>query len=105
MAIKTRLRKLALTAHVTASIGWFGALAVFLAHALTGLATQDVQALRASALAMDVTARFVILPLDGICPGIRGHKVGAVPPLLGAVQVPAHGDCDGGSAVEAGTDQ
>jgi hypothetical protein len=63
MTTMPRVRKLWLTAHVTASVGWFGALAVFLAHALTGLTTQDEQALRASALAMDVTARFVILPL------------------------------------------
>lgn len=28
-----RIRKLALTAHVTPSVGWLGALAVFLVHA------------------------------------------------------------------------
>lgn len=63
MTGKSRLRKLALTAHVTASVGWFGALAVFLALALAGLAAPDEQAPRAAALAMDLTARRVILPL------------------------------------------
>lgn len=63
MSTRPRLRKLALTAHITASVGWFGALAVFLALALAGLTTQDERTLRASALAMDLAARFVILPL------------------------------------------
>ena len=33
--------KLMLTAHVTASVGWVGALAVFLVHALASLISQD----------------------------------------------------------------
>jgi hypothetical protein len=57
------LRKFTLTAHVTASVGWFGALAAFLAHALAGMISQDDQTIRASALAMDLTAWLVILPL------------------------------------------
>jgi hypothetical protein len=53
----------ALTAHVTSSVGWLGAVACFLALAVTGLASRDGQLVRASYLAMDVTARFVIVPL------------------------------------------
>lgn len=63
MTSNQKLRKFALTLHVTASVGWFGALAVFLAHALAGFLSQDQQTLRASAVAMDLTAWFVILPL------------------------------------------
>jgi predicted secreted protein len=59
-----RLRKLTLTAHVTASVGWLGALAVFLAHALASLVSQDEQMVRAASLAMGLTAWFVILPLS-----------------------------------------
>lgn len=57
------VRKLALTAHVTASVGWVGALAVFLAHAIAGLASRDEQVVRATSIAMGLTTWFVILPL------------------------------------------
>jgi len=53
-----------LTAHVTASVGWVGALAVFLVHALASLISQDAQMVRAASLAMGLTAWFVILPLS-----------------------------------------
>ena len=64
MAITPPLRKLALTAHVTTSVGWLGALAVFLAHALASLISQDERMVRAASLAMGLTAWFVILPLS-----------------------------------------
>jgi Na+-driven multidrug efflux pump len=59
-----RLRKLTLIAHVTASVGWLGALAVFLAHALASFISEDDQLVRAASLAMGVAAWFVILPLS-----------------------------------------
>jgi hypothetical protein len=58
------LRKFALTAHVTASVGWLGAVAGFLALAIAGLTSQDAQRVRAAYLAMDVTGWFVIVPLS-----------------------------------------
>jgi len=64
MTMKPSIRKLALTAHVTASVGWLGALAVFLAHALASLFSQDDQTVRAASLAMGLAAWFVILPLS-----------------------------------------
>lgn len=36
MSMSPRIRKLALTAHVVASVGWLGAIGVFMAHALAG---------------------------------------------------------------------
>ena len=57
------LRKFALTAHVVSSVGWFGAVAGFLALAIAGLMSPDAQIVRAVYLAMDLTARFVIVPL------------------------------------------
>jgi hypothetical protein len=64
MTLTPLLRKLTLTAHVTASVGWLGALAVFLAHALASLISRDEQMVRAASLAMGLTAWFVILPLS-----------------------------------------
>ena len=64
MTMTDPLRKLALTTHVTTSVGWLGALAVFLAHALASLISQDEQMVRAASLAMGLTAWFVILPLS-----------------------------------------
>jgi len=58
------LRKLALTAHVTASVGWLGAVAGFLALAVAGLTSQDAQMVRGTYLATELTARFVIVPLS-----------------------------------------
>ena len=57
------LRKLGLTAHVTTSIGWLGAVAAFLALAVAGLTGQDVPTVRGAYLAMGLTAWYVILPL------------------------------------------
>lgn len=63
MTLTQPIRKLTLTIHVTASVGWIGALAVFFAHALAGLLSQDEQVVRAVSLAMGIAAWFVILPL------------------------------------------
>jgi hypothetical protein len=57
------LRKFALTAHVTSSVGLLGSVAAFLALAVAGLTSEDAQIVRAAYLAMDLTARFVIVPL------------------------------------------
>ena len=62
MILKPGLRKFALTAHVTSSIGWFGAVAAFLALAIVGMTRQDAQLVRAAYLAMELTTRFVIVP-------------------------------------------
>ena len=59
-----RVRKFALTAHITASVGWLGAVLGFLAHAVAGLASQDVQIVRAAYLVMEMTGWFVLVPLS-----------------------------------------
>ncbi|MEV4733015.1 DUF2269 domain-containing protein [Saccharopolyspora sp. NPDC049426] len=58
------VRKVALTAHVASSVGWFGAVAAFLALAVAGLASGDPEAARAAYLAMELTGWFVIVPLS-----------------------------------------
>ncbi|MDP9204142.1 MAG: hypothetical protein M3P12_01640 [Gemmatimonadota bacterium] len=64
MIMTPRLRKLALTAHVTSSVGWLGAVAGFLALAVAGLTSHDAQIVRAAYLGMELTAWFVIVPLS-----------------------------------------
>ena len=64
MTMTPPIRKLTLTTHVTASVGWIGALAVFFVHALAGWLSQDEQIVRAVSIAMGITAWFVILPLS-----------------------------------------
>ncbi len=64
MTMPPRLRKFTLTAHITASVGWIGADAAFLALAVTGLTSQDPQMVRAAYLAMGLTAWFVIVPFS-----------------------------------------
>lgn len=57
------VRKAALTAHITSSVGWLGSVAAFLALAIAGLTTQDDQTVRAVYLAMEVLGWAVIVPL------------------------------------------
>jgi hypothetical protein len=64
MTMSHGLRKLTLTAHVTCSVGWLGAVAGFLALAVAGLTSQDAQLVRAAYLAMELTGWFVLVPLS-----------------------------------------
>lgn len=64
MRLTAHLRKLALTAHVTSSVGWFGAVATFLALAVAGLTSDAAALVRATYLAMNVIGWCVIVPLS-----------------------------------------
>lgn len=61
--MNARLRKLLLTTHISASIGWIGAVAAFLALVIAGLNSKDAQIVRSAYLAMEQIALFVIVPL------------------------------------------
>jgi hypothetical protein len=63
MIMQPGLRKFVLTAHVTSTLGWLGAVLVFLAHAVIGLTAQDPQTVRGAYLVMEPAARFVLVPL------------------------------------------
>ncbi|MPZ12108.1 MAG: hypothetical protein GEU89_18145 [Kiloniellaceae bacterium] len=63
MGMAPRLRKFVLTAHVTASVGALGAVAVFLALAVAGLSSRNAQLVRAAYIANGLIAWTVILPL------------------------------------------
>lgn len=58
------VRKLALTAHVTFSVGWFGAVAGFLVLSIAGLTSQNVEVVRGAYLAMDLIGLFIIVPMS-----------------------------------------
>lgn len=62
MIMNPRLRKLALTLHVTSSVGWIGAVAAYMALDVAAATSQDAQTLRAAYLAMGLTAWYVIVP-------------------------------------------
>jgi hypothetical protein len=57
------VRKLALTAHVTSSVGWLGAVGGFLALSITGLNSREAGVIRASYVAMDLIGWYAIVPL------------------------------------------
>jgi uncharacterized membrane protein len=63
MTMPPGLRKFALTAHVTASVGWLGAIIVFLALAVVGLTSQEAPTVRGAYLVMEPAAWFVLVPL------------------------------------------
>jgi hypothetical protein len=64
MMMTAGARKLALTTHITSSVGWLGSVAAFLALAIAGVTSQDSQMVRAAYLAMHLITWFVIVPLS-----------------------------------------
>jgi hypothetical protein len=63
MTLTPRLRKVTLTAHVVASVGWLGAVVAYLILAITGLTGSDTQAVRAAYISMEVIGWTVLVPL------------------------------------------
>ncbi len=62
MAMSPGVRNLALTAHVTLSVGWLGAVACFLALAIAGLTSADGEKVRAIYVATELITWLVIVP-------------------------------------------
>jgi hypothetical protein len=63
MAFAPALRRFTFTTHVTSSIGWIGAVVVFLALAVIGLTSEDEATVRGAYLVMAPAAWFVLVPL------------------------------------------
>jgi hypothetical protein len=61
--MKPRVRKFALSAHLTFSVGWIGAVLAYLALGLGAVTSEDVQTVRAAWTAMELTGWYVIVPL------------------------------------------
>jgi hypothetical protein len=64
MTMSPGVRKLALTAHVTSSVGWLGAVVAYLALVVAALTRQDAQTVRAAWVALELTGWFAIVPLS-----------------------------------------
>jgi len=63
MAFAPALRRFTFTTHVTSSVGWIGAVLVFLALAVIGLTSPDERTVRGAYLVMAPAAWFVLVPL------------------------------------------
>lgn len=63
MQMSPRLRKFTLTAHVTLSVGWLGAVVAYLALAITGFNTADAELARGAYMAIGLLGWRVIVPL------------------------------------------
>jgi hypothetical protein len=63
MAFAPALRRFTFTTHVTSSVGWVGAVVVFLALAIIGLTSKDEATVRGAYLVMAPAAWLVLVPL------------------------------------------
>lgn len=63
MTMTPRLRKFALTVHITFTIGWIGAVVAYLPLAVAPFTTQDAQTARAAWIAMELVGWYAIVPL------------------------------------------
>jgi hypothetical protein len=63
MIMPPRLRKFALSSHITLAVGWIGAVAGYIALDVAAATSQDAKTLRAASLAMELIALYVIVPL------------------------------------------
>ena len=63
MALSPPARKALLTVHVLASVGWVGAVLVYLALGIAAITTDDTDLVRSAYVAMDWAAWTVLVPL------------------------------------------
>jgi hypothetical protein len=61
--MKPPIRKLALSAHLTFSVGWIGAVVAYLALGVGAVTSSDAETIRAAWIAMELTGWYVIVPL------------------------------------------
>jgi hypothetical protein len=63
MVMTPGIRKFALTAHLTCSVGWIGAVLAYLALVVAATISQGSQTLQAAWIAMELIGWYVIVPL------------------------------------------
>lgn len=63
MTMTPTVRKGALTAHLTVSVGWVGAIVAYLALGLTASTTQDPETIRAAWISMEAIGWYALVPL------------------------------------------
>jgi hypothetical protein len=62
--MRPRMRRFVLTCHIACSVGWLGAVATSFALALAALIDSHEMVARAAVTAMDLVARWVLVPLS-----------------------------------------
>jgi hypothetical protein len=62
MTMTPRLRKFALTAHVTSSVGWLGTVASFQALAIAAVTSREPETVRSFYLGMELIGWYIIIP-------------------------------------------
>lgn len=63
MAVRSSARKALLATHVLASVGWIGAVLIYLALGIAAVTSSDATLVRAAYVAMDWAAWVVLVPL------------------------------------------
>jgi hypothetical protein len=63
MILSPRLRKCALTAHLTCAVGWIGGVVAYLTLGVAAVTSQDAQTVRAAWTAMALIGWFALVPL------------------------------------------
>ena len=61
--MKPVVRKLALSAHLTSSLGWIGTVIAYLGLGVAAVSTEDVGTIRAAWIAMELIGWYLIVPL------------------------------------------
>jgi len=61
--VSRRLRRASLTLHVLSSVGWFGAVGVFLALSVVAVGSDDGQVVEAAYVTMGWSGGWVLVPL------------------------------------------
>jgi hypothetical protein len=64
MIMAPSLRKIVLILHVTASVGWIGAVVAYLVLVIAAMTTQEAQTLRSAWIAMNLIGWYAIVPLS-----------------------------------------
>lgn len=64
MTMAPPLRKLALTTHVVCSVGWLGAVVVFLGLSIVGMTSHEPETVRGAYIAMESIGLLVLVPLS-----------------------------------------
>ena len=96
MMMPAGLRKFTFAAHITSSVGWVGAVIVFLALAVVALTSQSEMTVRGAYLVMAPAAWFVLVPLAhaSLISGVAlslGTTWGFVRHLLGRLKARDYG--------------
>lgn len=63
MTLPRSLSRFVLTVHIVTSVGWLGAVLAYVALDITATVGEDIASVRAAYFGMDLTIRYIIVPL------------------------------------------